>query len=84
MKSFTFDLASESTDIRAGKIESKEGEESTHYSILDKEGNAVAVTTHYLTGVMDQEVFVEDGGDISSITKWMILVLNLDLQTCSV
>ena len=61
MKSFTFDLASESTDIRAGKIESKESEETTHYSILDKEGNAVAVTTT-LNGSYGSKVFVEDGG----------------------
>ena len=61
MKSFTFDLASESTDIRAGKIESKESDETTHYSILDKEGNAVAVTTT-LNGSYGSKVFVEDGG----------------------
>ena len=61
MKSFTFDLASESTDIQAGKIESKESEETTHYSILDKEGNAVAVTTT-LNGSYGSKVFVEDGG----------------------
>ena len=61
MKSFTFDLASESTNIRAGKIESKESEETTHYSILDKEGNAVAVTTT-LNGSYGSKVFVEDGG----------------------
>ena len=61
MKSFTFDLASESKDIQAGKIESKESEETTHYSILDKEGNAVAVTTT-LNGSYGSKVFVEDGG----------------------
>ena len=61
MKSFTFELASESTDIQAGKIESKESEETTHYSILDKEGNAVAVTTT-LNGSYGSKVFVEDGG----------------------
>ena len=46
MKSFTFDLASQSTDIRAGKMNPwTESEETTHYSILDQEGNAIAVTT---------------------------------------
>ena len=61
MKSFTFDLASESKDIQAGKIASKESEETTHYSILDEEGNAVAVTTT-LNGSYGSKVFVEDGG----------------------
>ena len=61
MKSFTFNLASESKEIQAGKIDSKESEETTHYSILDKEGNAVAVTTT-LNGSYGSKVFVEDGG----------------------
>tara|TARA_B100000886_G_scaffold295559_1_gene222437 strand:- start:772 stop:2460 length:1689 start_codon:yes stop_codon:yes gene_type:complete len=61
MKSFTFDLASESKEIQAGKISSTESEETTHYSILDQEGNAVAVTTT-LNGSYGSKVFVEDGG----------------------
>ena len=40
---FTFGKAGSSKDTRAGDI--KESEETTHISIIDKEGNAVAVTT---------------------------------------
>ena len=61
MNSFSFDLASQSKDIQAGKIPWKESEETTHYSILDQEGNAIAVTTT-LNGSYGSKVFVEDGG----------------------
>ncbi|PWH10280.1 gamma-glutamyltransferase [Bacteroidetes bacterium SCGC AAA795-G10] len=61
MNSFSFDLASQSKDIQAGKIPWTEGEETTHYSILDQEGNAIAVTTT-LNGSYGSKVFVEDGG----------------------
>ena len=39
-----FSKASKSTDIRHG-IPQKESEETTHYSVVDKDGNAVSVTT---------------------------------------
>ena len=61
MNSFSFDLASQSKDIQAGKISWTESEETTHYSILDPEGNAIAVTTT-LNGSYGSKVFVEDGG----------------------
>ena len=61
MKSFSFDLASQSKEIQAGKISWTESEETTHYSILDPEGNAIAVTTT-LNGSYGSKVFVEDGG----------------------
>ena len=61
MNSFSFDLASQSKDIQAGKISWTESEETTHYSILDQEGNAIAVTTT-LNGSYGSKVFVEDGG----------------------
>ena len=61
MNSFSFDLASQSKDIQAGKITWTENEETTHYSILDQEGNAIAVTTT-LNGSYGSKVFVEDGG----------------------
>ena len=61
MNSFSFDLASQSKDIQAGKITWTESEETTHYSILDQEGNAIAVTTT-LNGSYGSKVFVEDGG----------------------
>ncbi len=43
MKSYIPDKPSNSKKIKAGKI--NESEETTHISILDKEGNAVSVTT---------------------------------------
>ncbi|MFN0033458.1 MAG: gamma-glutamyltransferase [Saprospiraceae bacterium] len=43
MLDFRADTASASANISAGKI--KESEETTHFSIVDKEGNAVSVTT---------------------------------------
>ncbi len=43
MRDYVSDKAGNSTDTKAGSI--KESEETTHLSILDKEGNAVSVTT---------------------------------------
>lgn len=43
MTDFTPEAASESADISPGQI--KESEETTHYSIIDRDGNAVSVTT---------------------------------------
>ncbi len=46
MTSFDPEKATESTDIFAGEFPQAEGsEETTHYSIVDAQGNAVAVTT---------------------------------------
>ncbi len=45
MKSFNPKLASKSSDIKEGVIPGYESEETTHISIVDKFGNAVAVTT---------------------------------------
>ena len=44
MRSFSFQKASKSKDIKAGKPV-KIAEETTHYSIVDAAGNAVSVTT---------------------------------------
>ena len=61
MLSFSFDQASRSLDINPGNIIWEESEETTHYSILDPMGNAVAVTTT-LNGSYGSKVFVESGG----------------------
>ena len=61
MKSFTFDRASKSIDILPGTVSWEESEETTHYSIVDPMGNAVAVTTT-LNGSYGSKVFVEKGG----------------------
>ena len=45
MKDFVAGIAGSSKEIRAGVIPQKESEETTHLSVIDKEGNAVAVTT---------------------------------------
>lgn len=45
MKDFSFDKATPSSAIKAGEIFGKESMETTHYVIVDKEGNAASVTT---------------------------------------
>ena len=44
MKDYSVGVAGKSSVVKAGAIK-KESEETTHISIIDKEGNAVAVTT---------------------------------------
>jgi gamma-glutamyltranspeptidase/glutathione hydrolase len=61
MESFSFNQATKSTDIAPGSIVWEESEETTHYSIIDTMGNAVAVTTT-LNGSYGSKVFVEKGG----------------------
>ena len=61
MSSFSFEKATKSTDISPGTIVWDESEETTHYSIVDPMGNAVAVTTT-LNGSYGSKVFVEKGG----------------------
>ena len=61
MNSFSFKKASKSSDILPGSIVWNESEETTHYSIVDQMGNAVAVTTT-LNGSYGSKVFVEEGG----------------------
>lgn len=45
MKDFSFEKATPSQEIKSGKISGYESMETTHYSIVDKFGNAVSVTT---------------------------------------
>lgn len=45
MQTFTLDKATKSSDINEGNIVFKESTETTHYSIIDQFGNAIAVTT---------------------------------------
>ncbi len=60
-KSFTMNRATASSDV--GKIipQPKESTETTHISIIDKEGNAVAVTTT-LNGLYGSKVVVSGAG----------------------
>ena len=45
MDSFSFDGATASHQIKHGNIQALESKETTHYSIVDSFGNAIAVTT---------------------------------------
>ena len=52
-----------STEITHGVISGKESEQTTHFSIVDPEGNAVAITTT-LNGSMGSRVMVKGAGFI--------------------
>jgi len=55
------DKKTDSQDIKAGKVDLIESFETTHFSIIDKEGNAVAITTT-LNGNYGSKVYVESCG----------------------
>lgn len=61
MSSFSWDKASKSSEIAHGKIAGYESDETTHYSIVDRFGNAVAVTTTLNTNY-GSKVYVKGGG----------------------
>jgi len=61
MSSFSWDKASKSSEIAHGKIVGYESDETTHYSIVDRFGNAVAVTTTLNTNY-GSKVYVKGGG----------------------
>ena len=45
MKDYHPDRATPSSEIKPGELLRAESEETTHYSVIDREGNAVAITT---------------------------------------
>ncbi|HEX5742487.1 MAG TPA: gamma-glutamyltransferase [Flavobacteriaceae bacterium] len=61
MSDFNWERATKSADVSHGNIHIIESDETTHYSIVDTYGNAVAVTTT-LNGAYGSKVFVEEGG----------------------
>ena len=61
MKNFTWDKATPSSEVKHGNIIFQESDETTHYSIIDKYGNSVSVTTT-LNNSYGSKVFVEEGG----------------------
>ncbi len=61
MANFSWDTATKSSDITHGDISFTESNETTHYSIIDQFGNAIAVTTT-LNGAYGSKVYVEKGG----------------------
>jgi len=61
MADFNWNNATPSSSISHGTINGYESNETTHYSIIDKFGNAVSVTTT-LNGAYGSKVYVEKGG----------------------
>ncbi len=63
MNDFSFANATPSASVKAGELSGKESEETTHYSIVDPEGNAVSATTT-LNGSYGSLVIVGGAGFI--------------------
>ena len=61
MKSFNWEKATKSSDVKHGEISISESNETTHYSIVDAFGNAVSVTTT-LNGAYGSKLYSEDLG----------------------
>ena len=61
MKNFSWDQATPSSEVKPGEIIFNESYETTHFSIVDKEGNAVSVTTT-LNNSFGSKVYVENSG----------------------
>jgi gamma-glutamyltranspeptidase/glutathione hydrolase len=57
----SFSKKTNSQDVKAGTVELIESFETTHFSIVDKEGNAIAITTT-LNGNYGSKVVVNGGG----------------------
>ncbi|MEO8795934.1 MAG: gamma-glutamyltransferase, partial [Daejeonella sp.] len=62
MKSFNWNHATASNTIKEGQL-GKESEQTTHFSIVDREGNAVSITTT-LNGSYGSKVIVKGAGFI--------------------
>lgn len=61
MQNFSFENATPSQEIKAGEIRTMESMETTHFSIVDKFGNAIAVTTT-LNASYGSKLFVPELG----------------------
>ncbi len=61
MKTMDFNQATRSSDVKAGDFPGYESPETTHYSIVDQEGNAVSITTT-LNNSYGSKVFVGGAG----------------------
>ncbi len=59
--SFDFAKATDSKAINGGNVPGYESNETTHYSVVDNEGNAVSITTT-LNGAFGSKVVVAGGG----------------------
>jgi len=60
-KDFAWDKATDSKNIEGGVMPGYESPQTTHFSIVDKEGNAVALTTT-LNGGYGSRVVIKGGG----------------------
>jgi gamma-glutamyltranspeptidase/glutathione hydrolase len=58
---FSFEKATDSKAIKGGEVAGYESTETTHYSVVDKEGNAVSITTT-LNGGYGSKVVVGGAG----------------------
>ncbi len=61
MKSFNLAAATPSTVIQPGSFVGYESDQTTHYSIVDRDGNAVSITTT-LNGGFGSKIFVAGAG----------------------
>ena len=61
MENFSWDSATKSSDVSHGNINGYESNETTHYSIVDSYGNAIAVTTT-LNGAYGSKLYVDELG----------------------
>lgn len=61
MEGFSFDKATPSSEVSHGEVEIIESMETTHYSIVDSEGNAISATTT-LNGGYGSKLYSEELG----------------------
>ena len=61
MADFTFEKATKSEEVSHGSIEILESMETTHYSIVDADGNAISVTTT-LNGAYGSKLYSDELG----------------------
>ena len=61
MDTFNFDRATPSEEVERGKIQFVESAETTHYSIVDEQGNAISATTT-LNGAYGSKLYCDDLG----------------------
>jgi gamma-glutamyltranspeptidase/glutathione hydrolase len=61
MESFNWQKATLSSEVSHGKIQFQESDETTHYSIMDQFGNALAITTT-LNGAFGSKLYSEELG----------------------
>jgi gamma-glutamyltranspeptidase/glutathione hydrolase len=61
MSSFSWDAATPSTSIQPGTFIGYESDQTTHYSIVDGDGNAVSITTT-LNDTFGSKIFVQGAG----------------------